>query len=161
MHRLAGLSCLGVLFLISVSARADRLGPGRHGPVQLIHDHWRRGQALRQLERAVHADPRLEAKFEQRFGLLGGKKQFSNRGAWAALGIGTAVNIGGFIQSNLLIPYLIAGAAVDLSAFAGRFISTRRMRRQTMLSLIKDGSIPARILEPHRGALGLPAPHRR
>lgn len=162
MHRLPGLGCVLAVILIVSVAHAAPPAPAP-APVHRTRPHlfqnlrarWQQGRALRRLEKIILAKPRLSVKFEERYGKLGGKKQFAARGPLAMLGIGTAVNIGGFIQSELLIPYLVAGAALDLSAFATHVIGNRRQRRKTLVSMIEDGTISNTDLRPFRKALGM------
>jgi len=135
-------------------AHVDRCKTGFH-PLQAIKARWCQARALGALEQQVLAKPRMVIKFEEHYGKVGGKNQFRAKGALAMLGIGTAVNLGGFIQSELLIPYLVAGAVVDLSAFATHVIGTRRQRRKAMISMIEDGTISSTDLHPFRKALGM------
>ena len=170
MHRLPGLGfALAVALTVSLAHATPTGLPapppcrGLHPvqtlrafhPIQAVRGRWRQGRALRQLEKVILSKPRVVVKLEERFGKLGGKKQFASRGALAMLGIGTAVNIGGFLQSDLLIPYLIAGAVVDLSAFATHIIGNRRQRNKALISLIEDGTISDTDLHPFRKALGM------
>jgi len=131
-----------------------RPGAGFH-PFKASTARWQQGRALRKLEQVVLAKPRIAIKFEERYGKIGGKNQFASRGPLAMLGIGTAVNLGGFIQSDQLVPYLVAGAVVDLSAFATHVIGTRRQRRKAIVSMIEDGTISSTDLHPFRKALGM------
>lgn len=171
MHRLPGLGfALAVALSVSLAHAtppAPPPVPPAHGvlhpvqtlrafhPIQALRGRLRQGRALRQLEKVILSKPRVVVKLEERFGKLGGKKQFASRGALAMLGIGTAVNIGGFIQSDQLVPYLIAGALVDLSAFATHVIGNRRQRHRALVSLIEDGTISDTDLRPFRKALGM------
>lgn len=164
------LWCLGICFAVLLSVpqvgAAPLRGPAGTGfhpvahPIQTLRAVWQRERALRALERVVQAKPRLAVKYQERYGRISGGKQFTSRGPVAMLGIGTAVNIGGFIQSDQLIPYLILGAAVDLSAFATHMVGTGRLRRKTIISLIEDHTISDTDLKPFRDALGLSAKGR-
>ncbi|MCC6749308.1 MAG: hypothetical protein IT371_16715 [Deltaproteobacteria bacterium] len=115
---------------------------------------WTREVALQALEAEVHKVPHLEWAFEQRYGELGGRSLWSLRDAVVMAGIGEAINIGGFLQPNLLVPYLVAGVAADLGTFGLRLASVARTRRQTLLSLIADGTVPDALLAPFNAALG-------
>lgn len=115
---------------------------------------WAQRRALRAVERTIHEDPKLEKRFEEHFARLGGKKLWQAKDAWIALGIGSAINFGGYLQPEALIPYLIAGIAVDVGSFSVRQLANARARRKTLTAMIADHSVPMQVLKPHRQALG-------
>jgi hypothetical protein len=151
---LGGMPALATPPTKAVAAQKTRPEAGFH-PVKAVRARLRQRRALRKLERVVLARPRLAVRFEERYGKIGGKNQFGARGPLAMLGLGTIVNIGGFIQSEQLIPYLIAGGLVDLSAFATHIINNRRQRRKTIVSMVEDATISNTCLRPFRAALGM------
>lgn len=121
-----------------------------------INTRWRRERALLAIEKQLHADPQLDHLFDARYGELGGTKLWSKREALVALAIGTAVNIGGFLQPELIVPYLLLGVGVDLGNFSHSVVNVTRARRATTLSLLADGLVPQEIVAPHAAALAAP-----
>jgi hypothetical protein len=151
--------CAAVLLSVAQADAAPKL-KGFH-PIKAIKAKWRKERALVKLERVVRAKPRLAVKFRERYGKLGGKRQFGTRGEWAMMTIGTAVNIGGVVDPEHMIHYLVASTVVNLGTVARHVFSIKRMRRKTIISMVEDGTISNTDLKPFRDALGLRANGRR
>ena len=109
----------------------------------------------------IRSKPRLVVKFRERYGKLGGKKQFGTRGQWTALGLGTAINIGGVADPERALYYLAASTIVGLGTAAAHVFKGKRLRRKAIISMIEDKTISDTDLKPFREALGLNARNRR
>jgi hypothetical protein len=159
--QLLRLSCL-VAVLLSVS-QVEASPPKRKGfhPIQAIKARWNKERALRQLEQVIRAKPRLAVKFRERYGKLGGRKQFGTQSEWAMMTLGTAINIGSVVDPDRMLHYLVASTLVNLGTVANHVFSIRRMRRKTIISMVEDGTISKTDLKPFRAALGLSANGRR
>ena len=155
------VSCLVAVFFCVVPAHAEPARRARFNPFKAVAAKWRKERALLQLEKVVRAKPRLAVKFRERYGKLGGKRQFGTRSEWAMMTLGTAINIGGVVDPDRMMHYLIAGTAVNLATVARHVFSIKRMRRKTLISMVEDGTISKTDLKPFRKALGLSANGRR
>lgn len=162
MHRLLSLGCfLTVAMTVSLAESAPSwVGKGLH-PVRAVKAKWRKERALHQLEKTIRAKPRLGVKFRERYGKLGGKKQFGTKGDWTKLALGTAVTFGGAADPEHMAYYVIASTLVNLGTFGAHVFSRKRMRRRTIISMIEDKTISDTDLKPFRDALGLNARNRR
>lgn len=170
MHRLLSLGCaLAVAMTVSpcfaeparatpASAAAPRKG---FHPIQAVRAKWRKERALSKIQKIVRAKPRLGVKFRERYGKLGGKTLFGSRSEWTALGMGTAINIGGVVDPDRALYYLAASTLVGLGTAATHVIKNKRMRRKAIISMIEDKTISDTDLKPFREALGLNTRNRR
>jgi hypothetical protein len=170
MQRLLSLGlALAVAMTVSPSfaepARATPASatPVRKGfhPIRAVRAKWRRERALSKIQKIVRAKPRLVVKFRERYGKLGGKKQFGSKSQWTALGMGTAINIGGVVDPDRALYYLAASTLVGLGTAATHVIKNKRTRRKAIISMIEDKTISDTDLKPFRDALGLNARNRR
>ena len=159
--QLLRLSCCVAVFL-SV-ARVEASPPKWAGvhPIRAIKAKWCKERALYQIERVVRAKPRLAVKFRERYGKLGGKKQFGTQREWAMMTLGTAINIGGVVDPKRMVHYLVASTLVNLGTVARHVFGIKRTRRKTIISMIEDSTISNTDLKPFRKALGLSANGRR
>jgi len=170
MHRLLSLGCaLAVAMTVSPSlaepagatpASAAAARKGFH-PIRAVRAKWRRERALSQIQKLVRSKPRLVVKFLERFGKLGGKQQFGSKANWTALGLGTAINIGGVVDPEKALYYLAASTVVGLGTAACHVFKGKRLRRKAIISMIEDKTISDTNLNPFRDALGLNARNRR
>lgn len=172
MHRLLSLGlALAVAMSVTPSlaepARATPPGAAtataRKGfhPIQAVRAKWQKERALAKIQKIIRTKPRLVVKFRERFGKLGGKKQFGSKSEWTALGMGTAINVGGVVDPDRALYYLAASTVVGLGTAATHVIKNKRLRRKAIISMIEDKTISDSFLKPFRNALGLNARNRR
>jgi hypothetical protein len=162
MHRLVSLGCfLAIAMTVSLAESAPPwAGKGFH-PIRAVKAKWRKERALHKLEKIIRAKPRLAVKFRERYGKLGGKKQFGTKGDWTKLALGTAVTVGGAADPEHAAYYVITSTLLNLGTFGAHVFSRKRMRRKTIISMIEDKTISDTDLKPFREALGLNARNRR
>ncbi len=130
-------------------------------PIRAVQAKWRKDRALRKIQTIIRAKPRLVVKFRERYGKLGGQKQFGSKSEWTALGMGTAINIGGVVDPDRALYYLAASTLVGLGTAATHIFKNKRMRRKAIISMIEDKTISDTDLKPFRNALGLNTRNRR
>jgi hypothetical protein len=120
---------------------------------QFAQNKWQQHQALNAIEKAIHGDPALEKEFLDHYAEIGGRKIVSTKDAYVMLAIGSLVNIGGYLQPDVLMPYLLAGAAIDATTFSTRVYSVKKMKRQTILSMMQQGMLPVTLTTQYQDLL--------
>jgi hypothetical protein len=163
MHRLLCLSCCLAVILTFTASLAGASPPRLKGfhPFRAVAAKWRKERALRQLEKVIRAKPRVSVKFRERYGKLGGRAQFGTRSEWTMMTLGTAINVGGVVDPDHVVHYLVASTLVGLGTVAKHVFSTKRKRRAAIISMVEDGTISNTDLKPFRKALGLRENSRR
>ena len=162
MRMLRLCCCVAVIFSATQAEATPpkRVNPFLH-PIKAVKAKWQKERALMKLEKVVRAKPRLAVKFRERYGKLGGKRQFGTRSEWAMMTFGTAINIGGVVDPERSLHYLVASTIVNLGTVARHVFSIKRMRRKTIISMVEDNTISNTDLKPFRKALGLASNGRR